>query len=602
MGTASRIRYRLAGAAVAALLMVSPILSNQAFAAQGSSDIDPDAAQALLSDAQDLAEGVDPLIDDDAFEVEQTEDSVAGTFVTEEGDDIADFYLEYTVEAPIDGADEPFDFGTVFRYSDSDNDDAEYRLIFVSDVGSGPGWDFIYGPDEQDVLSDTLDEDVFEVADGSTYDIALAVIGDEAAFSVNGEPLALLDVSEFSDLGRVILGTGFYNSTTVDARDVEFSNINLYVLDDADSNGNGTEEATEEATEEGGNGETEGRGEEETPTEEATEEATEETTGEGDAYVSPEYGFSLTYDDSWTITNEESSGQDFADIGLDNVDYVVLKNDDSSVTLFSGETTNTPEECVQHDIGYFEGSDQTQYTFFSIAKSSDDEDLQGETADGGYYTVIWVTDNGTDDAPLDPGVDTTIYIECRPIVDGESMILIEHYAADANYNDQIAAREELLSGLDISGSNTNDDPTEEADETPTEEADETPTEEADETPEVDESPTEEATGDDLTVTLDAVGTSDVEGEAVISSSGTSRSTIDVVAPGAPEGALVIVQEGSCDDLSGAADFDAGSIDENGESSDRIRITPDELDGNYALTIVDAETEDYAEPLACGDIG
>ena len=76
----------------------------------------------------------------------------------------------------------------------------------------------------------------------------------------------------------------------------------------------------------------------------------------------------------------------------------------------------------------------------------------------------------------------------------------------------------------------------------------------------------------------------------------------MTADGAPEGSLVVVQEGSCDDLSGTADFDAGELDADGASSDRIRITPDELDGNYALTIVDAGTEDYAAPLACGNIG
>jgi hypothetical protein len=63
----------------------------------------------------------------------------------------------------------------------------------------------------------------------------------------------------------------------------------------------------------------------------------------------------------------------------------------------------------------------------------------------------------------------------------------------------------------------------------------------------------------------------------------------------------VLQEGSCDSLSGTADFDAGSVDENGESSARVKATLDDLSGNYALTIIDPDTEDYETPLACGDI-
>ncbi|CAN5375042.1 hypothetical protein BH09CHL1_BH09CHL1_25260 [soil metagenome] len=589
MGTASRMRFRLAGAAVAALLMVSPILSSQAFAAQGSSDIDPDAAQALLSEAQDLIEGVDPLVDDDRFVATQDAELIAGKFITGTSDTVGDFYLEFSVEAPEDVEDAPFDFGISFRYSEeSDDEVVDYELIFASDDGTGDGPYWIFANSFDPELDDELNDDVFPVEAGATYDIALAVIGDEAAFSINGEPIAILDVSEISDPGRVYLGSGFDIDTTVDNRDVAFSSINLYGLDDVDSTGEATEEATEDATEETDGGETESRGEEETP----TEEATEETGGDADVYASPNYDYSLDLRGGWELTdidNNPGEGMDLDGAGIDltNGDYVILNNGVSSISIYGGESTLTAEECVNQDVAYFTES-SSRYEFFSIAKAGDDEDLAGDTGDGGYYTVIWVTDIGTEDQPNDPGKDTTIYIECRPIVDGKSIMLIEHYALDADYNDEIAAREELLSGLDMTGGLPTDDPTEEADETPTEEADETPT--------------EEASGGDLTVTMDSVGTSDVEGEAVVSSSGTSRSTIEVVATGAPEGALVIVQEGSCDDLSGVADFDAGSIDENGESSDRIRITPDELDGNYALTIVDAETEDYAEPLACGDIG
>lgn len=596
VGTASRLRFRLAGALVAALLMVSPILSHQTAAAQGSSDIDPDAAQELLDQAESLTSDLEPLVDDESLTVTQDATNVSGYYMPDRDTPVGDLYLEYTVDMPTNGDDEPFDFGLIFRLNE-DTDD-QFRLVFASDnaQGDGPSWEFTEGLDT--VLSDAIDPDVFETTRGSTYDVVMAVIGDEAAFSLNGEPLAVLDLSTIDDPGLTLIGSGFYNATSVADRDIEFTDITLYNLDDADSSstdeptGEATEEATEEATAEateeednnGTNGETEGRDADETPTEEATEEPTEEVTeAEGDTYVSPTYGYSLEYDDTWQpsdIDNNPGTDVDLTGDGIDisKADSILLNNGTSTVAVYGGESTATPEDCVQGDISFFQNTDA--YDFFAVAKDTSGDDLEGETTDGdGYYAVIWVTNTSND-------VDTTVYLECRPFDDG--MLLIEHYAADADYNDQIDAREALLAGLSLTGSGGGT-------------TDVTP--EGDETPEADETPTEEAGGNgDIEVVLDPVGTSDVDGEAVISASGTTRSTVDVVAPSAPEGSLVVVQEGSCDDLSGTADFDAGTIDENGESSDRIRITPDELDGNYALTIVDADTEDYAEPLACGDIG
>ena len=595
VGNASRLRFRLAGAVVAALLMISPVLSHQTVAAQGSSDIDPDAAQELLDQAESLTRDLDPLVDGESLSVTQDAQNVAGYYMPDADTSTADFYLEFTVDMPANGDDEPFDFGSIFRISD--NQDDQFRLVFSSDTaqGDGPTWEFTQGLDS--ILSDAIDPDLFETTRGSSYDVVIAAIGDEAAFSLNGEPLAVLDLSTIPDAGQFMVGSGFYDDTSVADRDIDFSNITFYSLDDTSTTGGNDEEATAEATAEdnnGDNGETEGRGEDnETPTAEATAEATEEATAESETYVSPTYGFSLEYSDPWKLTPGDNdnpnpgTGIDLTVDGIDinNADSISLNNGNTSaVDIFGGETSSTAEDCVQADINFFQNNDN--YDFFSVAKDTNGDDLQGETPDGdGSFAVIWVTNTANN-------VDTTVYIECRPFNDGEGMLLIEHYAADADYNDEIDAREALLAGLDLSGSG-GPSVTPESDETPV----------SGETPEADETPTEEAGSGDIEVTLDPVGTSsDVDGEAVISASGTTRSTIDVVAPAAPEGSLVVVQEGSCDDLSGNADFDAGTIDENGESSDRIRITPDDLDGNYALTIVDADTEDYAEPLACGNIG
>ena len=95
----------------------------------------------------------------------------------------------------------------------------------------------------------------------------------------------------------------------------------------------------------------------------------------------------------------------------------------------------------------------SRYELVGIAEDDDGEPIEGETSNGdGFYTVVFLDDNGPADEPLEEPEPITVYIECRPIVDGESMLLIEHYARDAVYNDAIESRTALLAGIAVGGS------------------------------------------------------------------------------------------------------------------------------------------------------
>ena len=554
-------RLRWTGAIVAAFLALTPLLGMGTVAsAQSTGD-----AESFLTDAQGLTDELTPVVDQDSFSLTQSDDTIAAQKLNT--DPIENFYLEFTVEAPRDGETDPFDFGLFFR----DLGDDYYGLAISSSAGgNGPAWGLVLGQKDADPTSadsGDLSADDFPTDEGSTYDVVVAAIGDDAAFSVNGTAVAMLDISDQPDAGDVSLASGFFSSSSIAGEDIPFSNVTLYDLN-ADSTET-TPEASPEPDDSGTTteGQTEGRptataesGDETPESGDETPEAGDETPEAGSVgYESPDYGYTLSFDDTWSIADQTEN---------DGNDYVNLTNGTSTVLIFGQAYTGTAEACVDSDINFFQ-DEANGYTFDSIATDTDGNELRGELSGGGAYAVLWVTN--------EDGDAQTVYVECRPIVDGESMMLIEQYVADADYNDQIDARKALLAGLVIAGGGAGPD------ETPTPEEDVTPT------------------ADELEVTLDEVDRSNVSGDAVLTPSGSTRTKVVVTVDGAPEGALVVLQEGSCDSLSGAADFDAGSVDENGESSARVKATLDDLSGNYALTIIDPDTEDYETPLACGDI-
>jgi len=122
-------RLRLSGAIVAAFLALMPLMGMSTHvSAQGSGD-----PESLLSDAQALTDGLTPIVDQDSFSITQSADKIASHSLG--ADPIQDFYLEFTVEAPRDGATDPFDFGLFFR----DLSDDYYGLALSSDAGgNGP--------------------------------------------------------------------------------------------------------------------------------------------------------------------------------------------------------------------------------------------------------------------------------------------------------------------------------------------------------------------------------------------------------------------------------------------------------------------------------
>jgi len=227
-------RLRWSGAIVAAFLALTPLLGMGTVAsAQSTSE-----AKSFLTDAQGLTDGLTPVVDQESLTVTQKKDVTA--LKTISADPIENFYLEFTVEAPRDGVTDPFDFGLFFR----DQGDDYYGLAISSAIGdSGPGWGLVLGQtgsDPSSVDSGDISASDFPTDVGSTYDVVVAAIGNDASFSVNGTAVAMLDISDQSAAGNISLASGFLSSGVVAGDKIAFSNVTLYDLN-ADSAGTSTE-------------------------------------------------------------------------------------------------------------------------------------------------------------------------------------------------------------------------------------------------------------------------------------------------------------------------------------------------------------------------
>ena len=158
----------------------------------------------------------------------------------------------------------------------------------------GDGFLFVYVSDGTWIFG-TLDADEFlgegsglqtTANQGEKITLNIAVQDDRAYFGVNGDFVAAFDVSSIPGPGTVGVASAFFGDTTIVETGLDFEDLIIWSLDGNTQAVVPTESATEIAPE---------------PT--ATTAATTGTTGttSGNTYVSPTFGYSLTWDDTWTL-------------------------------------------------------------------------------------------------------------------------------------------------------------------------------------------------------------------------------------------------------------------------------------------------------------
>lgn len=181
---------------------------------------------------------------------------------------------------------------------------------------------------------------------------------------------------------------------------------------------------------------TRNRDTEETPTPESDE------PGEEGTYTSPTYGYSISYDDSWTIGQEDTQGG-----------YDILKLDsDGSTFYLEGypDYDGDPETCLDEQIDLTENDPSVDD--FEILEDENGEPIELRDADQAFALVqVSVTTDEGDTGEL------VVYLECRPLIPDVAVIVISQYMSPSGYENELERKDAIVDTL-ILDDDASDDP------------------------------------------------------------------------------------------------------------------------------------------------
>lgn len=298
----------------------------------------------------------------------------------------------------------------------------------------------------------------------------------------------------------------------------------------------------------------------------------------GNTYTSPLFGYSLTWDDTWSVVTEDSS---------DGFDFLRIESDTLVADLYGSAGGNTPDQCIDDLLAYYQGD--PQYTNVQFVP----DDLGNpmvDSAAGFTSALISYTTTGDDGLPL----DSFDYATCVALPDQGALAILEIYMRPSDFVLHQDAIESLIAGFLLPGEGT--PPSVAIESTPAPGITETPSGEAPEAPDVD-------TSTAATFLLEPIGTSGVTGTGTLEAQA-RLVTITTIVIGAEPGDLVTIYRGTCDQVStlGEPDYIVGELDDSGllREEVRVRLTVLLTRDIYSVVIYGGG-DDFSLPLACGEI-
>ena len=149
-------------------------------------------------------------------------------------------------------------------------------------------------------------------------------------------------------------------------------------------------------------------------------------------YTSPTFGYSISYNTTWDVTEDLSSN---------GRDRFVLTNGTSYVTFTGAEEfAGDPAACVagfQDDL-----LADPNVSNVAVRTGPDGEPLVGETPATGAFAVF-----NHDYAFATGTVPYTLFVGCIPLIPGEAVLAVVQNVPAADFESESAARDGLLRGL-----------------------------------------------------------------------------------------------------------------------------------------------------------
>jgi hypothetical protein len=263
-----------------------------------------------------------------------------------------------------------------------------YRIGIISD-----GTWFLSQGAEQASLSGTFMMPV--VSTGAPVVVDLIVQDGTALIGANGEYVATIDVAELSGPGSVAAASAFFSDTAVAGGGIDYDSFTVWSLD----------ETISLTTAQSGVG--------------------------GNTYISPNFGYSLTWNDTWTVLGEVSEP---------GFDQITLTNGSAYADLYSVDLDVEATACNEDLLAYYASDPHYSNAAYLLDNAGNPLIVPGTD-----YATAWISHTYTDDQ----GVATEYYdfAVCARLPDGSSMVQLELQASPADIEANLAAMEELAMGL-----------------------------------------------------------------------------------------------------------------------------------------------------------
>jgi len=155
----------------------------------------------------------------------------------------------------------------------------------------------------------------------------------------------------------------------------------------------------------------------------------------GNSYTSPSFGYSITWDNDWTVSDE-----------LNQEDYnrLVLTDDVATVYIEGVSDSSTPAKCVDTIAGSIE--QQSGVSKVKVVPDAADPET-GTIADREWavYSFTYTPDSGSP-------TELYEYIDCRPVEAGQSLAVISSLTTADDYDSELEPLGALLEGFALDGS------------------------------------------------------------------------------------------------------------------------------------------------------
>lgn len=157
------------------------------------------------------------------------------------------------------------------------------------------------------------------------------------------------------------------------------------------------------------------------------------TTTPPTTYVSPTYGYSISYNNTWDVSQEISNNDRDTLILTNGVSYVAFNGVPDT---FGGDVADCVSALLQERT-----ADPNAFNV-EVARGPDGEPLVGGTQATGAFAVF------NHDYQFSSGVvPYTLYVNCVPLVPGESVLGVVQNSPAADFESQVAPREALFRGV-----------------------------------------------------------------------------------------------------------------------------------------------------------